>query len=216
MDITPLVPAGYEGKIKQLSCSDCHRSFTVTREYFETKHPLLCFECSVRAAKRERTRQENLVSILALEQADQDIKSAHSDEVIIEELKNAVGRLVVQTYIEHTKKIVKKVTGSEISELDAIELAQELIEEDQYHHIKPIMRLLLGDDATPDTEEYKKRDEKGRVILELIGKTIWETQYDDDTGHPSYSNFYDYDDKKARKTNPEAIAWAEALIKKHT
>lgn len=46
MEITPELPDGYEGKIKKLTCENCHRLFYVPQEYFNEYDPTLCSECS--------------------------------------------------------------------------------------------------------------------------------------------------------------------------
>ncbi len=48
MKVTPLIPDGYNGSIKQLSCSICRRTFYVTLADYEELSPVsYCHECSV-------------------------------------------------------------------------------------------------------------------------------------------------------------------------
>src|SRR5579859_5914209 len=47
MNITPLIPDGYNGPIKQLTCSLCRHVFYITHADYEKMGPVLyCHECS--------------------------------------------------------------------------------------------------------------------------------------------------------------------------
>src|SRR5690348_8403693 len=48
MDITPLIPDGYDGPIKRLSCSICKHMFYITQDDY-SHHPEVrfCHECSL-------------------------------------------------------------------------------------------------------------------------------------------------------------------------
>jgi hypothetical protein len=45
--VTPRTPIGYTGEIVQLICTDCQKSFSVTKQYYESHDNILyCHECS--------------------------------------------------------------------------------------------------------------------------------------------------------------------------
>jgi hypothetical protein len=48
MDITPLIPDGYNGPIKRLTCSICKHMFYITQDDYH-RHPEVrfCHECSL-------------------------------------------------------------------------------------------------------------------------------------------------------------------------
>jgi hypothetical protein len=94
--------------------------------------------------------------------------------------------------------------------------AHELIKRDIEAGIRPFQRLLFGSEATPDTEDYKKRDEEGRVILELRGNTVYETHYNDrpDAKYEKAMSYWKLTDKRTNKQRPDLVAWAESVRKK--
>jgi len=47
MDITPLLPEGYDGEVVKLTCPQCDTRFSVTREYQIKQQPILCHACSI-------------------------------------------------------------------------------------------------------------------------------------------------------------------------
>lgn len=213
MEITPLIPDEFNGPIKRLSCTSCHHYFYVTQENYHSLHSAFCHECSIKQVELERKKANNPVFKEALEQEEKGVKRAHSDEVKIGAIKNAVGRLVVETYTEIAKKAAKKITRDAINEQEAIQLAAMLIDGDQKHNINPIERVFLGRYAS---EDYKKRDEQGRIILQLIENTVHETRYNDhpDTKYSHSVSYWKVDDKRTQKNRPDLVAWAESVRKK--
>src|SRR5689334_7132426 len=48
MDITPLIPDGYDGPIKRLTCSICKHMFYITQDdYYHHPEARFCHECSL-------------------------------------------------------------------------------------------------------------------------------------------------------------------------
>ncbi len=48
MDTTPIIPDGYNGSIKQLTCRICKHIFYVTQaDYHRLQEVLYCYECSL-------------------------------------------------------------------------------------------------------------------------------------------------------------------------
>src|SRR5260370_3611887 len=60
MNITPIIPDGYNGPIKQLTCRVCKRFFYVTMtDYSHLEAILYCHECSL-ILREELTRSQGL------------------------------------------------------------------------------------------------------------------------------------------------------------
>lgn len=135
MEITPLIPDGHNGPIKHLACASCRHYFYVTQEDYQSLQPTCCHECSLKQVEVELRKAKNPVFKEAIEQAEQGIKHAYSDVVEIAKLHEVMGRFVAEAYIDLAKSIGKNLTGDDISEPSAIELAKKLLEEDQKQSI---------------------------------------------------------------------------------
>ncbi len=77
MEITPLIPDGFNGPIKRLSCASCHHYFYVSQEGYQSLHPLYCHECSLKRVELERRKAKPPVFKEAIEQAELGIKDAN-------------------------------------------------------------------------------------------------------------------------------------------
>lgn len=62
VDITPLLPDGFEGAIKRLTCTFCKRQFYVSQAYFVAHQPTHCHECSEVLAPRKPKRPLTVMS----------------------------------------------------------------------------------------------------------------------------------------------------------
>jgi DNA replicative helicase MCM subunit Mcm2 (Cdc46/Mcm family) len=74
MEINPLIPDGFNGPIKRLSCASCRHYFYVSQKDYQSFQPLYCHECSLKRVELERRKAKNPVFKEAVEQAEQGIK----------------------------------------------------------------------------------------------------------------------------------------------
>ncbi len=59
--VTPEIEDGYNGIVKRLVCSSCQRVFYLTDTDYQSLHPTLCHECSVKRVEGERIRTRSIL-----------------------------------------------------------------------------------------------------------------------------------------------------------
>lgn len=216
MEITPLIPDGHDGPIKRLSCTSCRHYFYVSQEDYQSLRPLYCHECSLKMVELERRKAKNPVFKEAVEQAEQGIQDANDPARRQAAMWKEAHRIVFKYYSSVAERVLQKATRTNPSLSDINALAHELIKRDLAAGISPYRRLFFGADATPDNEDYKQRNEQGRVILELMGNTVHETRYNDrpDAKYKKSTSSWNLADKRTNKHRPDLVVWAESIRKK--
>lgn len=244
MKITPLLPDGYSGPIKQLTCRICKHVFYITMaDYNALADVFYCHGCSLILAE-ELEKSQGTQSEMPPQQhsalAPPPPKPASMPPSSSLHIPQAQTR-----HRENTKRRgqSKAEEGNSQSFPDELhKFMAEMVLENYMQNIKHLLKEEKGKDISEHTtlelaiklikkdqrrgidpfwkgwgvytEENMKLDDQGRVVLHVFGNTITENIYSHDSDAEPVSTRYDLSTKDLRETRPDLVEWATSVKQK--